>query len=327
MFRYNLLDHNEVKRFETPYNENFMEVHLEDTSVNPSGNQCWQPVHCIMPSKYRLHADRIRNLPVYEDDVWIVTFPKAGTTWTQEMVWLIDHDLDYNTASSVNLTERSVFLEVGAFVSNIDVPDTITQVEQLKRPRHIKSHLPLALLPKQLWTVKPKIIYTARNPKDVTTSFMHHYKYLHGYEGSQKDFLDGILADKIIYCPQIKHATEFWDVSHREHVLFLHYEDMKRNLAKVIQDVCNFFGKTFTSSQLAELKQHLMFDTMKENKSANNQILVTQFQAALGVPNDFKFMRKGQVGGYKDELPAAFVNKLNDFVRNELHGKEFKYRE
>lgn len=111
MFRYNLLDHNEVKRFETPYNENFMEVHLEDTSVNPSGNQCWQPVHCIMPSKYRLHADRIRNLPVYEDDVWIVTFPKAGTTWTQEMVWLIDHDLDYNTASSVNLTERSVFLE------------------------------------------------------------------------------------------------------------------------------------------------------------------------------------------------------------------------
>lgn len=111
MFRYNYLNHDEVKRFETPYSENFMEVHLEDTSVNPTGNSSWKPIHCIMPSKYRLYADRIRNLTVYEDDVWVVTFPKAGTTWTQEMVWLIDRDLDYHTASTVNLNERSVFLE------------------------------------------------------------------------------------------------------------------------------------------------------------------------------------------------------------------------
>lgn len=282
MFRYNSLNPDEVKRFETPHNENFTEVHLNDTTVNPSGNPLWKPVHCIMPARYRQYADRIRNLTVYEDDVWVVTFVKSGTTWTQEMVWLIDHDLDYKTASTVNLTERSVFFEydyivpqqfhtiiekyisrIFSFVTNFDIVDTISQVEQLPRPRHIKTHLPLALLPKQLWTVKPKIIYTARNPKDVTTSFMHHYKHLHGFKGSKQDFLDGILADKIIYCPMVKHATEFWTVSHLDHVLFLHYEDMKRNLAKILLQVCQFFGKTFTPTQLAELEQHLSFDSMK----------------------------------------------------------------
>lgn len=263
MFRYNSLSRDEVKRFETPYSENFMEVHLEDTSVNPTGDSSWKPAHCIMPSRYRLYADRIRNLTVYEDDVWIVTFPKAGTTWTQEMVWLIHHDLDYATASTVNLNERSVFLEVCAFISHIEKPDTIGKVEKLARPRHIKSHLPLALLPKQLWTVRPKIIYTARNPKDVTTSFMHHYKHLQGFRGSQKDFLDGMLADKIMYCPQIKHATEFWAISHLDHLLFLHYEDMKRHLPEVLQNVCHFFGKSFTKEQLNGLQRHLMFDTMR----------------------------------------------------------------
>lgn len=156
-----------------------------------------------------------------------------------------------------------LYYRISALVSHLGLPDTVTQVEQLNRPRHIKSHLPLALLPMQLWTVKPKIIYTARNPKDVTTSFMHHYKYLHGFKGTQEDFLDGILADKIVYCPQIKHATEFWAIANLEHVLFIHFEDMKRNLTTVLQSVCNFLGKTYTSRQLLELKQHLTFDTMK----------------------------------------------------------------
>ena len=31
---------------------------------------------------------------VYPDDLWIVTPPKCGTTWMQEIVWLIHTDVD-----------------------------------------------------------------------------------------------------------------------------------------------------------------------------------------------------------------------------------------
>ena len=34
--------------------------------------------------------------------------------------------------------------------------DTLQKAEMLRSPRCIKSHLPLQLLPEQLWTVKPK---------------------------------------------------------------------------------------------------------------------------------------------------------------------------
>jgi hypothetical protein len=37
-----------------------------------------------------------------------------------------------------------------------NIGDTVHEVEMLQSPRCIKSHLPLQLLPEQLWTVKPK---------------------------------------------------------------------------------------------------------------------------------------------------------------------------
>ncbi|XP_055621718.1 luciferin sulfotransferase-like [Toxorhynchites rutilus septentrionalis] len=326
MFRYKDLCQDNVKRFETPFNENFVEVHLTDVSVSPTGDRTWSPVHCILPKRYKHFAERIRNLTIYEDDVWIVTFPKAGTTWAQEMLWLIDHDLDYEKASSVNLQERSVFLEVFAFVTNIDLPDTIALVENMPRPRHIKTHLSLALLPKDLWIVKPKVVYVARNPKDVTISFMHHYKYMHGFKGSQQDFLDGILMDQLIYCPQVRHATEFWRVAKLHHVLFLHFEDMKRSMADVLEKVCKFFGKSFTAEELAHLENHLSFDVMKENKAANNQQLVESTTEAMGIPpHNHKFMRNGQVGTYQRELQREYLDKLDEFIAKQLGGTDFKY--
>lgn len=40
------------------------------------------------------------------------------------------------------------------------IPDVINSSDQIKSPRVLKSHLPAALLPDQLWTVKPKVTIT-----------------------------------------------------------------------------------------------------------------------------------------------------------------------
>ena len=51
--------------------------------------------HCLPAWGYKEVADFVRNdMVVYPDDLWIVTPPKCGTTWIQEIVWLIHTDVD-----------------------------------------------------------------------------------------------------------------------------------------------------------------------------------------------------------------------------------------
>ena len=54
----------------------------------------------------------IRSFDVRDDDIWISSFPKCGTTWTQEMVWNIVNNVDLEQARSVTLDKRIPFLEL-----------------------------------------------------------------------------------------------------------------------------------------------------------------------------------------------------------------------
>merc|ERR1719397_962109 len=49
-------------------------------------------------------------MSVRVSDVWVVTQPKCGTTWTQEMVWQIANNVDMNGGKTL-LTTRFPFLE------------------------------------------------------------------------------------------------------------------------------------------------------------------------------------------------------------------------
>lgn len=65
----------------------------------------------IMPATWKEQDKYIFDYQSRPDDTWIVTYPRSGTTWTQEMVWLICNDLDYETPKKKLLVERFPFLE------------------------------------------------------------------------------------------------------------------------------------------------------------------------------------------------------------------------
>ena len=60
----------------------------------------------VFPTGYLQYEKEIRELEVRSDDVWVSSFPKCGTTWTQEMVWNILNNIDLDTAKSVKLTKE-----------------------------------------------------------------------------------------------------------------------------------------------------------------------------------------------------------------------------
>lgn len=51
--------------------------------------------YCVMTKKYaEICLERIKNFKVFEDDIWLVSFPKAGSTWTRQTIKLIENNFD-----------------------------------------------------------------------------------------------------------------------------------------------------------------------------------------------------------------------------------------
>lgn len=74
------------------------------------------PKKFLFPGTFKKHADHFYNFKARADDIWIATYPRSGTTWTQELTWMIANDLDYDGAQRDFLTKRSPFFEYGIFV-------------------------------------------------------------------------------------------------------------------------------------------------------------------------------------------------------------------
>lgn len=51
-------------------------------------------------------------------------------------------------------------------------------LKEQKTRRFIKTHIPVQLMPQSIFDVGAKVIYVARNPKDVAVSYYHFHKTL-----------------------------------------------------------------------------------------------------------------------------------------------------
>ena len=53
-----------------------------------------------LPNKFEPLLERIWNFEPRPDDIWIITYPKSGTTLTQELMWQIAHGADIKSEES-----------------------------------------------------------------------------------------------------------------------------------------------------------------------------------------------------------------------------------
>lgn len=111
---------------------------------------CWRKVILYMQIRHSLTQTNV-NL---KDISTLFSNLFAGTTWMQEIIWLIMHDGDFKGASQTPVYFRSPFLE---FKDEILNEVGLDLANPMPSPRVIKTHLPYSMVPRQLQQHRCKV--------------------------------------------------------------------------------------------------------------------------------------------------------------------------
>ncbi|KAG8178475.1 hypothetical protein JTE90_024635 [Oedothorax gibbosus] len=273
----------------------------------------------VLLQGYLVHPSVLRGIEdfaVRDDDVFIVTYPKSGTTWTEEIVSLIHHDGIPSRVQNKLLHYRVEHLEVGRPLGHL------RHLKGIKSPRLIATHLPLPLIPRKLKQGKCKIIYVVRNPKDNAVSYYHHHRmstFLGNYKGTWEDFLYLYTKGYLVYGSWFDHVLPYWRFcqDHPDRMLFVSFEDLKMDLPGQVSRMASFLGRPLNEEAIAAISSHCTFEQMKSNNMVNREVLPI---SDLFDMTQSKFMRKGIIGDWKnyftDEQNIDFSKLYNEKMRD-----------
>lgn len=270
--------------------------------------------------------DRFQPRP---DDIIVATPTKSGTTWMQTIVL----NLIFQDGQVRDVNEFAPFLDMRLF--SLDA--TISSLEAQTHRRCLKSHLPLDGLP---YFPQVKYIVVGRDARDVFMSLWNHYSNYTPTMYNALNNLPGRVGDPIPICPEdirvfwqwwmtrggfawesegypfganLRHSQTWWNFRHLPNILWVHYNDLKRDLAGEISRVAAFLDIAVTPEALAAIVQATSFSTMKQNAE---QIYPVAEQVWRGGAQTF--INQGTNGRWRDVLTEDDLQLYTAAVAREL---------
>eukprot|EP00924_Labyrinthula_sp_SR-Ha-C_P007936 snap_masked-scaffold_41-processed-gene-0.22-mRNA-1 protein AED:1.00 eAED:1.00 QI:0/-1/0/0/-1/1/1/0/311 len=174
-----------------------------------------------------------RNFKPRENDIFVTTAPKCGTTWTLQICHMLrsNGDTDY----------EDLLMETPWDVLAHDAEQDL-DAEQKYSPRVFKSHETYANIAKGA-----KYIFVTRDPYDAFVSYYHFLLQspnVNTSNCSMKAFGKIIFEDSGIFELPIQQIISYVEATKKnpEKILFLFYEDMKENPRNSIERIARFMG-------------------------------------------------------------------------------------
>ncbi|CAJ0968594.1 unnamed protein product [Ranitomeya imitator] len=287
------------------------------------------PVHGVPLMKpIATSWERIEKFQARPDDLLIATYPKAGTTWMQEIIDSIMNEGEVEKTKRAPTHVRSPFLEICSPPpvpsGEYTVPSGIDLLEVTPSPRLVKTHLPYELVPESFWKEKCKTIYVARNAKDNAVSY-YFFDVMNKTQpdpGTWEEYVQKFLKGDVAWGSWFDHVLGWWKAREKHEILYMFYEDMKEDPKREIRKVMKFLGKKLSEESVEKIYKHTSFSAMKENPMANYSSLPDNVLDQSLSP----FMRKGEVADWMNHFTISQNKIFDEEYQRKMKGSTLKFR-
>lgn len=265
------------------------------------------------------------------DDVFIVGYPKSGTTWMQNIVYNIYND-GVPTRHLEDFLLRSPFLESLGGESAAKMP----------RPGAIKTHL---LCYMHAFSKQAKYIHIVRNPYDCCVSFYHHTKSIPAYRfenGSFDEFFEMFLSGKCDFGDYFDHLVSWWERRNDDNVLLVTYENLKGDTRSWILKIAEFLGDAYCDKlrRRPDILEAIVSATSVEGMKKFNSLFKKWSQCVIKlagpkaysmescVADDLKkpmtgdFIRKGVVGDWRNHFTEDHTRRMKQRIALTMWGNQ-----
>lgn len=265
-------------------------------------------------------------------DVFIVSYPKCGTTWLQHILYSIF--TDGVPQDRLDFFLRMPFLErQGAEAAMY-----------CRKPGAFKTHLQFGKNP---YSTDAKYIYIIRNPYDCCVSFYYHYKniaVLKFEKATFDEFFEMFLDGNVVFGDYFDHLMSWYPHRNDPNVLFLTYEGLKKDTKAGIMKIAEFLGdeysikfeedpdalnRVYEETSLNRMKEmvKMLRTPWEEDGSIYENVdprllkslrMVRKFLSTTTTGN----VRKGLVGDWRNHLSSDQLRRLKERVMERTKGSD-----
>ncbi|XP_047216288.1 sulfotransferase family 2, cytosolic sulfotransferase 3 isoform X2 [Girardinichthys multiradiatus] len=253
-----------------------------------------------------------QNFSVEDSDVFIVTYPKSGTTWMQEILPLVLNGGDLTPIHTVVNWDRVPWLEETRLAKVVD---------KLTSPRALVTHFPYSFMPPSFHTSKAKVINLIRNPKDVLVSSYYFHQMANFLEdpGSFDEFMDKFLEGRVLFGKWTDHVKSWRCAELGDRILFITYEEMAEDLPTSIRCISDFLCCTLSEDVIHKIAKHCSFESMEANTMSNFSLVPKGYMDSDKSP----FLRKGVTGDWKNHFSSEQLVRFTSVINKELEEENF----
>jgi hypothetical protein len=233
-----------------------------------------------------------RRVEIFPDDIFLVSYPKSGNTWTRFLI------------------ANVVYPEKNPDFSNIN--DLIPDIEGMSkrdlahatRPRILKSH-------EYFDPRYPKIVYIVRDPRDVVLS---EYHFDIKRRAIAEDFPLPQFVSRFVH-GELNHGYGTWGenvaswLSTRRddpRFLLVKYEALQTQAMDEMARIAHFMGIPPDPGRSAFAIKQSSADRMRELEKKQGHL----WSSTRETRQDKPFVRSAKAGGWRVELPEASLMEI-----------------